>query len=236
MGQKIHPIGFRLGSFKLHNSTWFATKHSYSRYIFEDLFIRNFFKEGYKDAGILHIKISRKLNNHSYISIFLTKPGYFLPNKPGNLKNARKLLETKLTYYKQSSFFNYLKLKNYSASLTDRQPSKITIQLIEVQQIDAQASFLADFLIEQLEKRIAFRRALKKTLNRAEKSKIQGIKIQIAGRLNGAEIARTEWIREGRIPLQTLRANIDYSCKTAKTIYGLLGVKIWVFLENNAYF
>nr|YP_009330323.1 30S ribosomal protein S3 [Lambia antarctica]ANN39057.1 30S ribosomal protein S3 [Lambia antarctica] len=243
MGQKIHPYGFRLGIFQKHQANWFASKSRYTQNIFEDLFIRQFFLERFQDAGILQIQIDRKFNNHIQICIFLTKPGFFISSKDTQLSTVQKLLEKNLITYHSSRFFhlNFLtesSLKNTVSTkklaVTEGQPPiKLTIQLMELVKIEQKAAFLADFLIQQLEKRIAFRRAVKKTLKRAERSKLQGIKIQIAGRLNGAEIARTEWTREGRVPLQTLRANIDYSSKTAKTIYGILGVKIWVFLDAN---
>lgn len=240
MGQKIHPYGFRLGNFKNHQANWFAKKENYTQQIFEDLFIRDFFFQRFQDAGILKILINRKFNNHIQICIFLTKPGFFISSKTTHLTTIQKLLETHFLQYKSSHFFrlNFLKqLRQTDLKLIHEQqkPAKLTIQLMELVNIEQKAAFLADFLIEQLEKRIAFRRAVKKTLKRSERAKIQGIKIQISGRLNGAEIARTEWVREGRVPLQTLRANIDYSSKTAKTIYGILGVKVWVFLDSNIF-
>ncbi len=230
MGQKIHPYGFRLGSFQKHQANWVASKSTYTKQIFEDLFIRNFFFEKFQDAGILQIYIDRKLNNHIQICIFLTKPGFFISSKNPKLTIIQKTLEKAFLNYQASAFFR-LNFSNYSSK--NSKPVKLAIQLMEFAKMEQKAAFIADFLIEQLEKRIAFRRALKKTLKRAERSKVQGIKIQIAGRLNGAEIARTEWVREGRVPLQTLRANIDYSYKTAKTIYGILGVKIWIFSDSN---
>nr|YP_003227050.1 30S ribosomal protein S3 [Bryopsis hypnoides]ACX33763.1 30S ribosomal protein S3 [Bryopsis hypnoides] len=242
MGQKIHPYGFRLGNFQKHQANWFAKKENYTQKIFEDLFIRDFFFQRFRDAGILKISINRKFNNHIQICIFLTKPGFFISSKNAQLTTIQKTLETAFLKYQSSNFFrlNFLKQsslsKNNIKSILEHQNTpKLTIQLMELVKIEQKAAFLADFLIEQLEKRIAFRRAVKKTLKRSERSKIQGIKIQISGRLNGAEIARTEWIREGRVPLQTLRANIDYTYKTAKTIYGILGVKVWVFLDSNIF-
>ena len=236
MGQKIHPYGFRLGSFQKHQANWFAKKEIYTQKIFEDLFIRNFFFQRFQEAGILKISINRKFNNHIQICIFLTKPGFFISSKNAQLTTIQKILETEFLKYQASNFFrlNFLKQPDLS-NVEQQKPAKLTIQLMELVKIEQKAAFLADFLIEQLEKRIAFRRAVKKTLKRSERSKIQGIKIQISGRLNGAEIARTEWVREGRVPLQTLRANIDYSSKTAKTIYGILGVKVWVFLDSNVF-
>ena len=240
MGQKIHPYGFRLGNFQKHQANWFAKKENYTQKIFEDLFIRDFFFKKFQDAGILKISINRKFNNHIQICIFLTKPGFFISSKNTQLTTIQKSLEIEFLKYQSSNFFrlNFLKQLNIGNNnikdINEQQkPAKFTIQLMEFVKIEKKAAFLADFLIEQLEKRIAFRRAVKKTLKRSERAKIQGIKIQISGRLNGAEIARTEWIREGRVPLQTLRANIDYSYKTAKTIYGILGVKIWVFSDSN---
>nr|AYC64542.1 ribosomal protein S3 [Pseudoderbesia arbuscula] len=236
MGQKIHPYGFRLGNFQKHQATWVAPPKNYRQHIFEDLFIREFFFKKFQEAGILQIAIDRKFNNHIQISIFLIKPGFFIRSKNTQLTDIQKSLEQEFSRYQSSSFFrlNFINKIGKKSKLTNlSKPIKLNIQLMELVKIEQKAAFLANFLIEQLEKRIAFRRAIKKTFKRAERGQLQGVKIQISGRLNGAEIARTEWVREGRVPLQTLRANIDYSYQTAKTIYGILGVKVWVFLETN---
>jgi len=222
MGQKIHPYGIRLGIQKSHHSNWFALKDQYSHQFFEDQYIRNFLYQTFSNAGILDIQIERKLNNHIHITINCSKANYFLNKKNTTLKEIQAKLQSHLSHQSDPP-----KLKIH------KEPIKISIQVIECIKCEQNAAFLADFLIDQLEKRIAFRRALKKTLKRTEKLNLQGIKIQIAGRLNGAEIARTEWMREGRVPLQTLRAEIDYCHKTAQTIYGLLGIKIWIFLEKK---
>ena len=227
MGQKIHPYGFRLGIHKLHYSNWFALKNSYALHLGEDRQIRQFFQLfqlQYPNAGILDIQINRQLNNHISVSIFCSKSNFFIKNKQTNLKDIQRKLQIQIAQFSQNHQF--------MATKTRKQPLKISIHIIEASSSEKRASFLADFLIDQLEKRVAFRRALKKTLKRAEKSRLNGIKIQISGRLNGAEIARTEWVREGRVPLQTLKADIDYVSKNALTIYGLLGIKIWIFNEN----
>lgn len=234
MGQKIHPYGFRLGKFQKHQATWVTSQKNYIKHLFEDLFIREFFLKNFQDAGILQISIDRKFNNNIQINIFLIKPGFFIRSKNSQLIDIQKILEQEFYHYQSSNFFR-LNFKNNIRTLNSPKPIKLNIQLMELMKIEQKASFLANFLIEQLEKRIAFRRAIKKTLKRAERSDYKGVKIQIAGRLNGAEIARTEWVREGRVPLQTLKANIDYSYQTAKTIYGILGVKVWVFFEKNPF-
>nr|YP_009519316.1 ribosomal protein S3 [Codium arabicum]AYC65218.1 ribosomal protein S3 [Codium arabicum] len=226
MGQKIHPYGFRLGIIHKHHANWFATKTNYSAYFFEDLYIRQFFKQQLKNKGILNIHICRQPYNHIHVSLFCIKPNNFLIPGKNHLKTIQLKLQTLLAKYQNSSevcsqFPN--KINKYN------QPLRLSIQLIEDFNYEQNAFFLATFLIEQLEKRIAFRRAIKKTFKRVKMHSILGIKIQISGRLNGAEIARTEWVQDGQVPLQSLAANIDYTSQIAKTIYGILGIKIWIF-------
>nr|QHD45148.1 30S ribosomal protein S3 [Codium fragile] len=226
MGQKIHPYGFRLGIIHQHHANWFANKTNYSAYFFEDLYIRQFCDQKLKNTGILKVHIARQPFNYVHLSLYCIKTNYFLTPGNHNLKIIQKKLQHKLANYQISSqvLLNFPKKTNRY-----NQPFRLSLQLIEYPHYEQNAFFLAKFLIDQLEKRIAFRRALKQTLKRLKKKKINGIKIQISGRLNGAEIARTEWIRKGQVPLQSLAANIDYCCRTAKTIYGILGIKIWIF-------
>ena len=225
MGQKIHPVGFRLGFNKTHQSKWFARSFIYPSLISEDYFIRNTLFKQFTNGLISKIEIQRKFDDQIQLTIYSTKPSTVLSYYNNDLKNLSTNLATKIQKSRKLNvFLHKLSLKNFY-SLNP----KITVQLFELSTPDANASFIAGLLVEELQKRVAFRRAMKKTLKRAQRAKVRGIKIQISGRLNGTEIARSEWVREGRIPLQTLRAEIDYCHRTAKTIYGILGVKVWIF-------
>ena len=211
MGHKTHPLGFRLGITQQHRSTWYSKLREYSQYIQEDYALRHvifqFFKKySIKSTGITDIYINRNNTGHKInLEIQTAKPGIIVGELGKSLEYLDKTLAKAL-------------------------PTKKTIiHITEITDISKHADLVADMLVLQLENRIPFRRAMKRILEYVQKEKIQGIKIQIAGRLNGAEIARTEWVREGRVPLQTLKANIDYSYKTAQTIYGILGIKIWIF-------
>ena len=204
MGQKTHPSGFRIGITKNHKSSWFSKMTSYSQLIQEDYIIRQHIENTLSKASIALIHIERKINQIE-INVHTARPGIVLGKMGKGIDTLRLTLQKK--------FHN----------------NKIRINVIEVTEPDTEAVLLAEFISQQLEKRIAFRRAVRQGIQRAHKANIQGIKIQVAGRLNGAEIARKEWVREGRVPLQTLRADIDYSYKTAQTIYGILGIKVWLF-------
>jgi len=207
MGQKTHPLGFRLGITQEHKSTWYANFNQYADVLQEDDKIRTYIDTISKPNSIANVKINRNgLNDQIQLNIETGKPGILV----GDLGTG---LETVLTNVKK-------KLPS------DRQ---LTINVLEVEKVDLNASRLADLVAEQLEKRIAFRRAIREALQRAQKQNVNGIKIQVSGRLNGAEMARSEWIREGRVPLQTLRADIDYATQEANTIYGVLGIKVWLF-------
>ena len=207
MGQKTHPLGFRLGITQEHKSTWYTNFNQYSNVLQEDDKIRTYLDTISKSNSISNIRINRNgLNDQIQLNIETGKPGILVGDLGAGLErlftNVKKLLPD------------------------DRQ---LTINIFEVEKVDLDASLLADLVAEQLEKRIAFRRAIREALQRAQKQNVNGIKIQVSGRLNGAEIARSEWIREGRVPLQTLRADIDYATQEAHTIYGVLGIKVWLF-------
>jgi small subunit ribosomal protein S3 len=207
MGQKTHPLGFRLGITQNHKSTWYANFNQYANVLKEDDKIRTYIDNISKINSISKVKINRNgLNDQIQLNIETGKPGILI----GELGSG---LETLLSNIKKML-------------PKDRQ---LTINVFEVEKVDLDASLLADLVAEQLEKRIAFRRAIREALQRAQKQNVNGIKIQVSGRLNGAEIARSEWIREGRVPLQTLRADIEYATKEAHTIYGILGIKVWLF-------
>lgn len=207
MGQKTHPLGFRLGITQEHKSTWYTNLNQYANVLQEDDKIRTYLKTIAKSNSISNVRINRNgLNDQIQLNIETGKPGILV----GDLGTGLEKLLTNL--------------KNLLPN--DRQ---LTINVFEVENVDLDASLLADLVAEQLEKRIAFRRAIREALQRAQKQNVNGIKIQVSGRLNGAEMARSEWVREGRVPLQTLRADIDYATQEANTIYGVLGIKVWLF-------
>jgi len=227
MGQKINPLGFRLDITKHSRSEWYSKNREYSQLLLEDWFLRKKITETYSEAGITEIKIQRKLHQIQF-EIQTARPGIFLGKDGNRLEEIRKKLRTSLQKFRKKNFYFYDK----NSSFFQEKP-EISIHIIKLSNPDTNAHFIGDFLVEQIEKRIPFRKAMKLALQRAQKSDVKGIKIQVSGRLNGAEIARSEWIREGRVPLQTLRANIDYSYKTAKTIYGIIGIKIWIFSNQT---
>jgi small subunit ribosomal protein S3 len=207
MGQKTHPLGFRLGITQDHRSKWYANFNQYADVLKEDDKIRTYLNTISKANSISKVLINRNgLNDQIQLNIETGKPGILV----GDLGKG---------------------LEDLLANIKKILPSnrQLTINIFEVERVDLDASLLADLVVEQLEKRVAFRRAIREALQRAEKQNVNGIKIQVSGRLNGAEIARSEWIREGRVPLQTLRADIDYATKEAHTIYGVLGIKVWLF-------
>ena len=207
MGQKTHPLGFRLGITQEHKSTWYSSFNQYSNILEEDNKIRTYIYSIAKVNNISNVKICRNgLADQIQLNIETGKPGILVGDMGSGLEALLKNLKKILPSSRQ-----------------------LTINVFEVEKVDLDANLLADLVAEQLEKRIAFRRAIREALQRAQKQNVNGIKIQVSGRLNGAEIARSEWIREGRVPLQTLRADIDYATTEANTIYGVLGIKVWLF-------
>nr|AZJ16740.1 30S ribosomal protein S3 [Seminavis robusta] len=207
MGQKTHPLGFRLGITQEHKSKWYANFNQYANILQEDDKIRTYLNTISQANSIANLQINRNgLNDQIQLNIKTGKPGILVGDMGAGLENL---------------------LKNIKKLLPENR--QLTINVFEVEKVDLDASLLADLVADQLEKRIAFRRAIREALQRAQKQNINGIKIQVSGRLNGAEIARSEWIREGRVPLQTLRADIDYATQEANTIYGVLGIKVWLF-------
>nr|YP_009105425.1 ribosomal protein S3 [Parietochloris pseudoalveolaris]AIT94052.1 ribosomal protein S3 [Parietochloris pseudoalveolaris] len=222
MGQKIHPLGFRLGITQKHRSQWFPKAKHYPQLVFEDNTLRKTLFDRFPEAGITDIHIERKLDQIK-IEIKAARPGIILGRESQGkaLEVLRAELEQKLKKQRAKT--------NFSGYLDEGLDLQIAITVKKLANPFSEAAFITDTLIEQLETRVAFRRALKQALKKAKRAGVKGIKIQVSGRLNGAEIARSEWVREGRVPLQTLRAEIDYCYRTAKTIYGLLGIKVWVF-------
>ena len=205
MGQKIHPIGFRLGYTKDHQSCWYADKKRYPELLQEDRLIRQYVAKELSNAGISQVKIERKADQID-LSIHTARPGVVVGRGGTGIEKLRNDLQEAVGNNRQ-----------------------IRINVVEVARVDADAALIAEYITQQLERRVSFRRVVRQAIQRAQRAEVQGIKIQVGGRLNGAEIARTEWVREGRVPLHTLRADIDYGYRTALTIYGILGVKVWVF-------
>lgn len=207
MGQKTHPLGFRLGITQEHYSLWYFKFARYSKILEEDDKIRTYINTLARANGISTVKIYRNgVNDKIKIELETGKPGLLIGEKGVGLEHLLTHLKKILPSSRQ-----------------------ITINIIETEAVQLNAALLADSIAEQLEKRVAFRRAVRGALQRAKKKNARGIKIQVSGRLNGAEMARSEWIREGRVPLQTLRASIDYATREANTIYGILGIKVWLF-------
>ena len=191
MGQKTNPLGFRLGITQAHKSTWYSNLNQYAEILKEDDKIRTYIKKISQINSIANVEINRNsINDQIQLTIQTGKPGILI----GDLGSGLETL-----------------LNNLKKLLPENR--QLTIDVSEVERADLDASLLANLVAEQLEKRIAFRRAIREALQRAQKQNVNGIKIQVSGRLNGAEIARSEWIREGRVPLQTLRADIDYATK-----------------------
>jgi len=207
VGQKTHPLGFRLGITQEHRSTWYADFKQYANLLKEDDKIRTYLEKLTKTASISNIQINRNgLSDQIQLNIETGRPGALVGENGLGIEALLKNIKTFLPANRQ-----------------------LTINIIEVEKVNLNASLIADLVVKQLEERIAFRRAIREALQSAHEDNVSGIKIQVSGRLNGAEIARSEWIREGRVPLQTLRADIDYSAKEANTIYGVLGIKVWLF-------
>lgn len=213
MGQKINPIGFRLGINRTWDSRWFATKGEYGQLVHEDLAIRAYLEKELSAASIAKVVIERP-HKKCRVSIHAARPGIIIGKKGADIEKLRKKVGT----------------------MTD---SEVHINIVEVRKPEIDATIVAQSIAQQLERRIAFRRAMKRSVQSAMRLGAQGIRINCAGRLGGAEIARMEWYREGRVPLHTLRADIDYGVAEAKTAYGICGVKVWIFkgeiLEHDPY-
>lgn len=203
MGQKVHPYGLRVGVIETWRSRWFGTKGKTARFIGEDLKIRKYVKAKLHTAGISKIEVERAAARVK-INIYSAKPGLVIGKKGKDIEELR----TKLR--------NLVKCD-------------VSLNIVEARKADMDAQLVAENIAFQLERRVNFRRAAKDSLGRAVRMGAEGIKISVAGRLNGAEIARTEQYKEGRIPLHTLRAEIDYGLAEAKTTYGIIGVKTWIF-------
>ena len=203
MGQKVHPNGLRLGIIRDWNARWYAGKHDYARNLMQDLSIRKYMKTRLANAAVSRITIERPAQNLN-ITVHTARPGIVIGKKGEDIDRMRR-----------------------DISRMTSLPVQLSVEEIRKPELDA--LLVAESICQQLEKRIMFRRAMKRAVTNSMRLGALGVKVMVAGRLNGAEIARTEWYREGRVPLHTLRADIDYGLAEAKTTYGVIGVKVWIF-------
>jgi small subunit ribosomal protein S3 len=203
MGQKVHPTGIRLGIVKSHNSVWYADKQGYSEKLIADLRVRDYIEKKLSHASVSRVVIERPAQT-ARVTIHTARPGVVIGKKGEEVDKLR-------------------------AELTAMMGVPVQINIEEIRKPDLDARLVAQNVAQQLERRVMFRRAMKRVMQNALRGGAQGIRIQVSGRLGGAEIARTEWYREGRVPLHTLRADIDYSTCEAHTTYGVIGIKVWIF-------
>jgi small subunit ribosomal protein S3 len=203
MGQKVHPVGIRLGHIKDWSSRWYGAKLAYAKYLNQDLEIRSYLKKKLEHASVSLIQINRRANS-AQITVHTARPGLVIGKKGEDIDHLR------------------LELSKLIGS-----PVQVSVEEIRKPELDAH--LVAEGVAQQLEKRIMFRRAMKRAVTNTLRLGAEGVRIRVSGRLNGAEIARSEWYREGRVPLHTLRADIDYGFAEAKTTYGVIGVKVWIF-------
>lgn len=203
MGHKVHPTGIRLGIAKDWNSKWYANKREYAGYLAADLKVREMLREKLAQAGISKIQIERPAKT-ARVTIHTARPGVVIGKKGEDIEKLRK-------------------------QVSDMMGVPAHINVAEVRKPELDAQLVAESIAQQLERRIMFRRAMKRAVGNAMRLGALGIKVNVAGRLNGAEIARSEWYREGRVPLHTLRADIDYGFAEAKTTYGIIGIKVWIY-------
>ena len=205
MGQKVDPRGLRLGITRAWDSNWYADKKEYVKYFHEDVQIKEFIKKNYFHTGISKVRIERTSPSQVVVHIHTGKAGLIIGRKGAEIDALRAKLE-KLT------------------------GKKVTVKVQEIKDLNGDAVLVAESIAAQIEKRIAYKKAMTQAISRSMKSpEVKGIKVLISGRLNGAEIARSEWAVEGKVPLHTLRADIDYAVATAHTTYGALGIKVWIF-------
>ena len=203
MGQKVNPVGFRLGVNRGWDSVWYAKKKDFGNYLIEDFKIRDYIKKNVVNSGVSKVMIERTANK-CYVTIYTSRPGFVIGKKGSDID----------------------KIKNNLSKFTT---NEVNLNIKEVKKPDLDATILAEGVAQQLEKRVMFRRAMKRTVQSALRQSAKGVRIEVSGRLNGAEIARTEWYREGRVPLHTLRADINYGTAEALTTYGIIGIKVWVY-------
>ena len=206
MGQKVHPTGIRLGIVKDWSSKWYANTKDFPGYVKQDHEVRTYIKRKFKDASISKISIERPAKKAN-ITIMTARPGIVIGKKGEDIENLRANLALKMNMH-----------------IND-----LRINISEIRKPELDAQLVAEGIAQQLERRVMFRRAMKRAVTSTMRLGAEGIKVKVGGRLNGAEIARSEWYREGRVPLHTLRADIDYGISEANTTYGIIGVKVWIF-------
>ena len=204
MGQKVNPIGFRLGVTKDWKAKWYADKQRYGKLLHEDIKIRNFIEQKYKQAGIADVIIER-LGQKLRVKIIASKPGIVIGRKGAEVEELNKVLQ----------------------AITNAE--EVTVNVDEVKRPELNAKLVAEDIAIQLERRVSHRRAMKRAIDNAMKAGAKGIKVQVGGRIGGVDLARKEWFMAGRMPLQTIRADIDYGTARASTKYGILGVKVWIY-------
>ena len=207
MGQKVHPTGMRLGIIKKHNANWYAKGKDYPKFLNEDLRVREFIGTKLKFSSISKVELDRSAQAY-VVNIHSSRPGIIIGKKGEEIENLKKQIK---------------KIVNL--------PTQVNIK--EVRKPDLDATILAESVAQQLERRVQFRRAMKRAVQSALRQSAKGVRVEISGRLNGAEIARTEWYREGRVPLHTLDAAIDYGFAEALTTYGIIGVKVWIYSQDE---
>ncbi|WP_333023705.1 30S ribosomal protein S3 [Wolbachia endosymbiont of Pentidionis agamae] len=205
MGQKVNPISFRLKVIGTWDSIWYAER-SYVQKLHQDLMISDYIQKFFKQAYVSKVIISRQVSSIS-VAIHSARPGLIIGKKGVDIEKVKK-------------------------DILKKMKCNVDFNVVEVKKSELVASLIASSIAQQLEKRISFKRAMKKAVQSCLKMGCKGIKVSCAGRLGGAEMARTEWYKEGRLPLHTLRANIDYAVREAKTVYGIIGIKVWVYLDN----
>ena len=210
MGQKVHPTGFRLGISADYSSKWYANSKDFSAYLLEDYRIRDYLKVELKNASVSKIVIERP-TKEAIITIYTSRPGIVIGKKGEDIEKFR----TKI------------------ASILKVEKSMVKVNVKEIKKPELDAKLVAEGITQQLERRIMYRRAMKRAVTNTMRLGALGIKVNVAGRLNGAEIARSEWYREGRVPLHTLDAAIDYGFAEALTTYGIIGVKVWIYAEDD---
>ena len=206
MGQKVHPIGIRLGITKEWSSKWYADSQTYPVYVYQDQQIREFLKKKLKDAFVSRIQIERPAKRAA-ITIHTARPGIVIGKKGEDIERLRVEV----------------------AKLLNLPLHDVRLNIAEIRKPELDAQLVAEGVAQQLERRVQFRRAMRRAVTNTMRIGAEGIKVKVAGRMNGAEIARSEWYREGRVPLHTFRADIDYGLAEAKTTYGVIGVKVWIF-------
>ncbi len=206
MGRKVNPNGFRKGIISTWPSVWYAEKQSYADQLHEDLSIRKYITNNLRSAGVSDIKIERP-SKKTIVTIFAARPGVVIGRKGGDIDKIKRHIETIVQ-------------------------NDTTINIVEVRKPELSAVLVANGVAKQLENRVSFRKAMKKAIQSSMRMGAKGVKISVSGRLGGAEIARTEWYREGRVPLHTLRAKIEFAISEANTTYGVIGVKVWIYMGD----